>query len=157
MTISYVALDLETTGLDPRTDTIIEVGAVRFDASGVHGHFSELLNPRRPIPLRIQELTGIGDDEVRQAPTLEAIAPDLEVFLKDAVLVGHNVGGFDVRFLDAAGIRHGESIYDTFDLATLLLPGLSEYNLAALASYFQIRFPIQHRALADAEATRELF
>ncbi|MEE8370138.1 MAG: 3'-5' exonuclease, partial [Dehalococcoidia bacterium] len=157
MPTSYIALDLETTGLDSRTDTIIEVGAVRFDADGVRDRFSELVNPQRPIPPRIQELTGIGDEEVRQAPPLEALTPKLEAFLEDAVLVGHNVAGFDIRFLDAAGIRHGDSIYDTFDLAILLLPGLSEYNLAALARHFQIEFPVQHRALADAEATRELF
>ncbi len=157
MATTYVALDLETTGLDFRTDAIIEVGAVRFDGDGVRHRYSTLVNPRRPLPPRIQELTGIRDEELRQAPPLEAITQELEAFLHGAVIVGHNVVGFDVRFLDAASIRYGESLYDTFDLATLLLPGLTQYSLAALAAHFQIDFPVQHRALADAEATRDLF
>ena len=153
---AYIALDLETTGLDPEADAIIEVGAVRFDGSGVNGRFSTLVNPRRSIPPRVQALTGIRDDEVRQAPPMAVIASDIEAFL-EGVVVGHNLIGFDVRFLDAAGIRHGEALYDTQELAALLLPGLPEYSLAALAGHFQIHFPVQHRALADAEAARELF
>ena len=157
MPSTYVALDLETTGLDPQADAIIEVGAVRFDRRGILDRFTTLVNPRRPVPPRIQTLTGIKDEEVRQAPPLETIAYDLERFLEGAVIVGHNVAGFDVRFLDAAGIRHGEPMYDTYELATLLLPGLSEYSLAALAQHLEISFPLQHRAMGDAEAARGLF
>jgi len=154
---TYVSLDLETSGLDLEDDAIIEVGAVRFDGDGVQDRFSTLVNPRRSIPQRIQSLTGISEADVRGAPPLEAVAGDLERFLDGAILVGHNVIGFDVRFLDAASIRHGEAIYDTQDLATLLLPGLPEYSLAALAEHFGVSFPVQHRALADAEAARDLF
>ncbi|MBI2912973.1 MAG: 3'-5' exoribonuclease [Chloroflexi bacterium] len=157
MATNYVSLDLETTGLDAEADVIIEIGAVRFDSDGVRDRFSALVNPRRSIPPRVQSLTGISEADVRGTPPLEVVAGDLERFLDGAVLVGHNVIGFDARFLDAAGIRHGDAIYDTQDLATLLLPGLPEYGLAALCERLGVAFPVQHRAPADAEATRELF
>ncbi len=157
MAPTYVALDLETTGLDPETDAIIEVGAVRFDGDGVLGRFQSLVDPRRRIPLPIQVLTGISDSDVSGAPLWSAVAPELEAFLDGSIIVGHNVLGFDTLFLEAAGIRHGEVIYDTQELASLLAPGLSEYGLAALSAEFGIPLSEHHRAPADAEAARLLF
>jgi DNA polymerase-3 subunit epsilon/ATP-dependent DNA helicase DinG len=154
---TYVSLDLETTGLDIQSDAITEIGAVKFSRDAVLDRFSTLVNPQRPIPERIQILTGIRDDDVRDAPPLEAVAADLERFIDGCVLVGSNVIGFDAPALDAKGIRRGEEIYDTHDLATLLLPGLSEYGLAALAGHFEIEMPVHHRALPDAETARSIF
>ncbi len=157
MKTEYVALDLETTGLDPDSDRIIEIGAVRFDDNGTLGTFQTLANPGRPVPRVVQRLTGITDDEAGRAPPIETVAADLEEFLRGAVLVGHNVAGFDGPFLDRAGILRGGAAYDTCDLARILLPGLSEYGLGPLCEHFGITFPVRHRALEDAEASRSLF
>ncbi|MFB3053424.1 MAG: PolC-type DNA polymerase III, partial [Dehalococcoidia bacterium] len=157
MSRTYVSLDLETTGLDPQSDAIIEIGAVKFSRDAVLDRFSTFVNPHLPIPERIQILTGIREDDVQDAPPLEAVAADLEQFIDGCVLVGSNVIGFDAPALDAKGIRRGEEIYDTHDLATLLLPGLPEYGLAALSGHFEIEMPVHHRALPDAETARGIF
>ena len=157
MGTTYVALDLETTGLDLEADEIIEVGAVRFDAEGVIDTFQTLVNPGRPIAPAVVTLTGITDDAVRTAPPVWSVAPKLEEFLGRSPLVGHNVLGFDTLFLQRAGVLHSESVYDTQRLAEMLLPGLAEYGLAALCERFGIALTSHHRADADAEASRLLF
>ena len=158
MASTYVALDLETTGLEPNTDAIIEVGAVKFDPKGVvQETFSTLVNPGRPVPYRIQMLTGIAPEEVAEAPPMDAVAPRLQQFIAGQPIVGQNVLGFDLRFLAAAGLSHGPVVYDTHELGVLLLPLLGEYSLSALARHFDIPMPSHHRALADAQATREVF
>jgi len=154
---TYVAFDLETTGLDPQSDAIIEIGAVKFTREGVVDQFATLVNPYRPIPERVQQLTGIRHEDVRDAPPLEAVAAELERFIEGCPLVGSNVIGFDAPLLDARGVRRGPEIFDTHDLATLLLPGLAEYGLAGLASHFEIEMPVHHRAPADAETSRRVF
>jgi predicted DnaQ family exonuclease/DinG family helicase len=154
---TYVALDLETTGLDLETDEIMEIGAVRFDAGGVLDCFQTLVNPGRPISLAVVALTGISDEDVRPAAPIWSVAPALEEFLGDSPLVGQNVLGFDTLFLQRAGVRHSESVYDTHLLAEMLMPGLAEYGLAALCERFDIPFPVRHRAAADAEAARLVF
>ncbi len=154
----YLALDLETTGLDTQADSIIEIGAIRFDDSGrTLERFETFVNPRRSIPHQIQALTGIRDVDVHGGPPLEVIAPDLQAFLVDDPLVGHNIIGFDTLFLCRAGIVHSPDLYDTQELSTLLLPGLPEYGLAALARHFGIEFRVQHRAAADAEVAARVF
>ena len=125
MGASYVALDLETTGLDLESDEIIEVGAIRFGADGVLDSFQTLVNPGRPIAPPVVELTGITDEAVRSAPAIWAVAPALEEFLGESPLVGQNVLGFDTLFLRRAGVRYCESVYDTHGLAEMLLPGLA--------------------------------
>jgi DNA polymerase-3 subunit epsilon/ATP-dependent DNA helicase DinG len=154
---TYVALDLETTGLDPQSDAIIEIGAVKFTREGIVDQFATLVNPYRPIPERVQLLTGIRQADVQDAPPLEAVAADLEGFIEGFALVGSNVIGFDAPLLDARGVRRSPEIYDTHDLASLLLPGLAEYGLAGLARHFEIEMPVHHRALADAETSRQVF
>ncbi|MDP2673558.1 MAG: helicase C-terminal domain-containing protein [Dehalococcoidia bacterium] len=157
MPVTYVALDLETTGLDPQSDAIIEIGAVKFTREGVVDQFATLVNPHRPIPERVQILTGIRQEDVQDAPPLEAVAADLETFIEGCPLVGSNVIGFDAPLLDARGVGRSPEIYDTHDLASLLLPGLAEYGLAGLARHFEIDMPVHHRAPADAETSRQVF
>ena len=154
---TYVALDLETTGLDPGGDAIIEVGAVRFGPDGVQETFSSLVNPPRAVPYRVQMLTGIAPEELAEAPPWETVAPRLQEFVGDHPIVGQNVVNFDLRFLAAAGIRHSPTVYDTLELAVLLLPLVRERSLAALARHFAIPLPNHHRALPDAETSREVF
>lgn len=152
----YVAFDLETTGLDSSRDSIIEIGAVRFTRDGVIGSYETLVNPRRSVPAPVQTLCGITDDMLAEAPPLEVVAADFEMFIAGSILVGHNVCNFDIPVLDTHGIRHPGEAYDTQRLASLILPAIGQYGLAELAQHFEIGFPVHHRALADAEASRSL-
>lgn len=155
---TFVALDLETTGLDPQRDAIIEIGAVRFRADGILDRFTTLVNPQRPIPLYIQQLTGIRDQDVATAPTLDQVIPELLAFVDPQVdaVVAHNVN-FDLGFLAAAGVRFHRPALDTCELATILLPGMPSYSLGELARQLDIRLDDAHRALDDAEAAARLF
>ena len=152
----YVALDLETTGLAPDTDEIIEVGAVKFDRQGSVERFSTLVNPYRPLTPFIESFTGITTQEVAQAPGFAVVASDLERFIGMAPVVGHSIS-FDLSFLDRKGIRpHGPS-YDTLDLASVLRPTIPSYSLSQVAHVLGVKHPNAHRAAADAETTMLVF
>ncbi len=155
---TFVALDLETTGLDSRTDAIIEIGAVRFCGEVILARFSTFVNPQRAIPLRVQQITGIVDGDVQGAPTLAMVLPELLAFVDASVdaVVAHNTG-FDLGFLQAAGVNFHRPALDTHELATLLLPGLPSYSLGEICRVLDISLISAHRALADAEATAALF
>ena len=155
---AFVALDLETTGLNSKIDTIIEIGAVRIEGDRITDRFSTLVNPDRAIPLGVQQLTGIRNEDVANAPFLETVLPELLSFVRADVvgMVAHNAG-FDLGFLRAAGVNFHRPALDTFDLATMLLPGMASYNLGELSRALGIRLDDAHRALADATATGYLF
>ncbi len=153
---TYVALDLETTGLSPDRDRIIEIGMVKFTSQGVLDTFATFVNPGRPIPFQITQLTGIRDRDVRDAPTIEALLPAVRSFIGKSTLVGHNVG-FDVSFLSAAGLRLRNPAIDTFALAGIVWPHAARYNLATLAEEMGITPQTSHRALEDADTARQLF
>jgi DNA polymerase-3 subunit epsilon/ATP-dependent DNA helicase DinG len=152
----YVAFDLETTGLDYSRDSIIEIGAVRFTRGGIVGTYETLVNPRRSVPPPVQTLCGITDEMLKDAPPIEVVAADFEMFMAGSILVGHNICGFDIPVLDAQGIRHPFEAYDTQRIAALALPAIGQYGLADMVHHFEIEFPVHHRALADAEASRAL-
>ena len=152
----YVALDLETTGLSPEHDAIIEIGAVRFRTDRTLDTFSTLINPHRPIPYKIQLLTGISQGEVAHAPSLHQALPDLRRFVGDSPVVGHNIN-FDLGFLRRQGLLPDALGIDTFELASILLPEAPRYSLGALADQLGISLPTRHRALEDATATKDLF
>ena len=147
----YVALDLETTGVDPATDEIIEVGAVRFRGREALDTFTTPINPHRPLSPFIQRLTGITQEEVNSAPPFGAVSPQLVAFIGDAPLVGHNVS-FDLAFLARRGLRFSSPVFDTRDLAPMLLPQGS-YSLGSLTSALGVPHLQPHRALSDAQAT----
>ena len=153
---TYVALDLETTGLDPERDAIIEVGAVRFRGEEVLETFESLVNPGRPIPFNVQHLTGITPNDVRNAPSLPAVLPGLSRFVGNHPIVGHNVG-FDLSFLRRQGLLRANAGIDTFELAGILLPHATRYSLALLADKLDIHLPASHRALDDARVAHALF
>jgi ATP-dependent DNA helicase DinG len=153
---AYVALDLETTGLDPERDAIIEVGAVKFRGEEKLGTFQSLVDPDRPIPFKIQQLTGITPDDVRNAPPVFEILPGLSRFVGNHPIVGHNVG-FDLGFLRRRGRFQANPGIDTFELAGILLPHAARYSLGILAQTLGITLPATHRALDDALATHALF
>jgi DNA polymerase-3 subunit epsilon/ATP-dependent DNA helicase DinG len=152
----YVALDLETTGLNPERDAITEIGAVKFRDEQVLETWSSLVNPQRPIPYRVQQLTGITQEEVDAAPTLPSLIGTLLSFVKDYPIVGHSVS-FDLGFLNRQGVFLGNLAIDTFELASILLPHVARYSLGKLAEALNIRFSTRHRALEDALATKGLF
>ncbi|MCX7852689.1 MAG: exonuclease domain-containing protein [Caldilineales bacterium] len=152
----YVAVDLETTGLNPERDAILELGAVRFRDGEVLDTFSQVVNPGRPIPPAIRRLTGIGQEEADRAPNLARVASAFRRFLGDAPLVGHNIG-FDVAFLRNAGLYTANPIVDTWELALIVLPQLASYKLERLAAYLGIELAQVHRALADAMTSMHLF
>jgi DNA polymerase-3 subunit epsilon/ATP-dependent DNA helicase DinG len=152
----YVALDLETTGLNPERDAITEIGVVKFRDEQVLDTWSSLVNPQRPIPYRVQQLTGITQEEVDAAPSLSSVIGTLLSFVKDCPIVGHSVS-FDLGFLNRQGIFLSNQTIDTFELASILLPHVARYSLGKLAEALNIRFPTRHRALEDALATKDLF
>jgi len=153
---TFIAIDVESTGLEPGVDEIIEVGAVKFCGDEVLETFSYLIQPRHSLPLKITRLTGITDDLLAEAPRFSAIAPDLVRFVKSYPLVGHSVG-FDLKMLQAQGMRFDQPAYDTFDLATLLMPQAPAYRLSTLAGVLGIAHDEAHRALNDADITRQVF
>jgi DNA polymerase-3 subunit epsilon/ATP-dependent DNA helicase DinG len=153
---SIVAIDIETTGLDASTDAIIEIGAVRFSGHRVESEWSTLVNPNRPIPYMITQLTGINNDMVRNAPALRTVLPGLVEFAGHSPVLGHNVR-FDLSFLQRQGVLAVNESIDTYDLASILLPTASRYNLGALGHALGILLPATHRALDDARVTHAVY
>ena len=154
---AYVALDLETTGLDPARDRITEVGALRFDAEGRElAAWERLVDPGVPIPPEIRRMTGITDADVRGRPAFAEVADELAAFVGDAPIVGQNVG-FDLGFLAAAGVEPRGPTLDTLRFSRLLLPTVRQRNLTALAEELGIKAAVAHRALADARTTAAVF
>ncbi|MEZ4517501.1 MAG: exonuclease domain-containing protein [Chloroflexota bacterium] len=155
---TYVAIDVETTGLDPVQDEIIEVAAITFSDAAITDEFTSLVNPRRDIPPFITQLTGITPAMVTNAPTMQALHAALKRTLSDHVLIGHNVG-FDLGFLREARLGIGNHRLDTLTLASILVPDAGRYGLEALAQHLDFPPPpgTSHRAGADANTTIELF
>jgi DNA polymerase-3 subunit epsilon/ATP-dependent DNA helicase DinG len=153
---SIVAVDIETTGLNAQDDSIIEIGAVKFNGRRVEDTWTTLVNPRRPIPGFITQLTGISNNMVRQAPVLTDVISDLIAFAGSAPILGHNVT-FDLTFLRQAGALRDNLSIDTYELAAVLMPTASRYNLSALAQQLGVLLPATHRALDDARATHGVF
>jgi ATP-dependent DNA helicase DinG len=153
---SIVAIDIETTGLNQDHDAIIEIGAVKFKGHRIEDEWSSLINPNKHIPDFISGLTGIDDAMVRQAPRLRDVALELEAFAGDAPVIGHNVR-FDLGFLQRAGLFQYNDVSDTYELASVLMPTASRYNLGALGKQLGILLPATHRALDDAKVTMAVF
>ncbi|HJS28364.1 MAG TPA: 3'-5' exonuclease, partial [Anaerolineales bacterium] len=129
---SIVALDIETTGLDPERDEVIEIGAVRFRGNRVETEWETLLNPRRRIPPEITNLTGISTEMIVNAPAFSEVSASLTEFVGDLPILGHSVN-FDLGFLQRRGLFLYHSSLDTFDFAAVMLPTARRYNLAAVA------------------------
>ncbi len=157
--VTFVVVDLETTGGSPATCAITEIGAVKVRGGVRLGEFQTLVNPGAPIPAFIQVLTGITDDMVAAAPRLGAVLPDFLDFVDDAVLVAHNAP-FDIGFLRAGARRldlrfPGSPVVDTVSLARQLVSRDEAPNrkLGTLAGLFGAEQTPDHRALHDARAT----
>lgn len=156
----FVIIDLETTWLSPYKHGITEIAAVRFDGENIIDTFQTLVNPERHIPSFITKLTGISNDMVEQAPTIQQILPDFVSFLGEDIFVAHNIS-FDLWFLNYARYEHMWCYFDnprlcTRQLAKHLVPELSKRNLWILCEHFGINNTRAHRALSDVHATTEL-
>jgi predicted DnaQ family exonuclease/DinG family helicase len=152
----YAALDLETTGLDPARDRVIEVGAVAFTPDQVTSTLEQLVDPGRAVPETVLRLTGIRQEELRGAATPEDALNRLAEFLQGRQPVGHGAR-LDVEFLEAAGLwDESMEILDTLDIARILLPTAASHSLPLLSTEMGFRQPRPHRALDDADATRQL-
>ena len=154
-----VAFDLETTGLSPRSDRILEIGAVRYDqAMRPIDELQVVVDPQMPIPLAIQRLVGLSDDDVLGGPAPAEAASRLASFCGDAALIAHG-GTFDLLFLRALLSESFGSrlLFDTLDLARILLPTFESHSLPLLSRRLGIPHERPHRALSDARATGDLF
>lgn len=156
---SYVSIDLETTGLNPKTDKIIEIGAVKIIDGQCAGTFSGFIHPGRRLEQRIAELTGIRDEDLQQAPSIEEILPELLDFLEDLPLLGHSIL-FDFSFLKKAAVNQKlvfeKQAIDTLKIARKYLAKLERRSLDYLCEYYKIPHKA-HRALEDARATDLLY
>lgn len=158
---TYVVFDIETTGLSKEKEMITEIGAVKVADGKIIDRFSTFVNPQRPISAEITKLTGITDDMVKDAPTIENVLPEFLKFCEDTVLVAHNAS-FDTGFIRIAAERAGlgelhHTIVDTLELARALLPELNKHKLDIVCEHLGVTLNGYHRAVNDAEATAEVF
>lgn len=156
----FVVFDLETTGFSAAQDKIIEIGAVKIKGGEVVDRFSTFVNPERPIPFRIEQLTGITDVMVKDAPKIEEVLPKFMEFVKDTVLVAHNAD-FDMGFIEANARRMDVACefttVDTVGLSRFLVTGLGNYRLETVAKALGVPLGNHHRAVDDAECTARIF
>ena len=155
-----IAVDLEMTGLQVKTDRILEIGAVRLCQGRIVDTFQTFVNPHRKIDARITELTGITPEMVADAPEAGEALQKFLAFEKDAPLLGHNVI-FDYGFLKQQAVNQGitwnREAIDTLKIARKVLKEPEKKSLESLCEYFHIRREHAHRAVDDAKATAELF
>ena len=149
----FVVFDLETTGLKPTTEEITEIAAVLVREGEIRDSFQTYVNPHKPIPPEITELTGISDETVADAPDLPEALDKFFAFLGDRVLVAHNAG-FDLSFLKAAckrlEIEREFTYIDTLEMSRIMLPHLNRFKLNILAKELQVGPFEHHRASEDA-------
>ena len=158
---TYIALDLETTGLDPYRCGITEISAYRFENGKPVEEFTTLVDPERAIPKEISELTGITPDMIFGKPKINEVLSDLFKFIGNDSIVGQNIG-FDISFLKHACGESGKSfpdytVYDTLTLAKTFLFFLHRFNLTAISDYFGLETEGAHRASVDTLNTGLVF
>ena len=154
-TAAFVVLDVETTGLNTYTDQIIEIGAVRIENGVEVAEFSQLINPGRPVPEKVAELTGISTAMLRDQPDLKSVMPDFQKFCEGAVLVAHNAP-FDIAFFRRAfrdsGFEFAYPVVDTLALVRNQFPNYKNHKLGNVCKQLGISLANAHRAVHDARA-----
>ena len=156
----YIVLDIETTGLSFRTEKITEIGAVKVKNGEVVDTFECFVNPKIPIPQRIVEITGITDEMVRDAETIDKVMPKFLRFIGDLKLVAHNAD-FDIGFLkynaESLDLKMDNEYIDSLKLSRQLYPEFKKHKLGILADKFGIKVENAHRALDDVKTLVEVF
>ncbi|MCI8587300.1 MAG: PHP domain-containing protein, partial [Clostridia bacterium] len=157
---TYCVLDLETTGFSPKTEKITEIGIMKYKDGEVIDEFSCFVNPEKPIPQRVVEVTNITDDMVKDAETIDKVFPKMLDFIKGTVLVAHNAK-FDIGFLKhnakELGYDFDFTYLDTLTLAKDVFPNMKKYKLGKIASELGIKVEVAHRALDDVDTTVKVF
>ena len=157
----FVVFDIETTGLNSHTNEIIEIGAVKIKAGRIVDRYSQLINPGRPIPYHITEITSITDEQVANEPKIDEVIGKFVDFIGDAVLVAHNAP-FDMGFIKRdikkyLNINLQCSVIDTLQMARDLFPDLKKYGLGDLNKTLGLSLEKHHRAVDDSQATANMF
>lgn len=147
----YIVLDIETTGFDRYKDEILEIAAVRYSQKGkVVEKYHTLVRPKNAIPAKITTLTGIRDDDVKDAPNVAEVIPSLEKFLGNLPIYGHNIVTFDIPFLrEQTQLPLDNDLIDTLPMARKAFPNLSSYKLSFLKEVLDLSDGLSHRALDD--------
>ena len=157
---TFVVFDLETTGFSNKNDKITEIGAVKVKNFEIVDRFNELINPEKDISYKVQELTGITNDLIKDKPTIEEILPRFMEFVGDSVLVAHNAE-FDIGFINQKckemNIEFKNKSVDTLMLSRILLPHLKRFKLNNLTKELGVPLHNHHRAVDDAAATAQIF
>ena len=157
----FVVFDIETTGLNSHTNEIIEIGAVKIKSGRIVDRYSQLINPGRPIPYHITEITSITDEQVANEPKIDKVIGKFVDFVGDAVLVAHNAP-FDMGFIKRdikkyLSIDYQCSVIDTLQMARDLFPDLKKYGLGDLNKTLGLALEKHHRAVDDSQATANMF
>ena len=159
---TFIVFDLETTGLNPASEEITEIAAVRVVEGEIRDSFQTYVNPHKPIPAEITELTGISDETVADAPDLDKAVPEFLAWAGEGQypLVAHNAG-FDMGFLRTAcqrlGIEREFTSIDTLEMSRLMLPHMHKFKLNILAKELQVGPFEHHRASEDAAVLGRIY
>ena len=156
----YCVLDLETTGISHLTEKITEVGIIKIKDGQIIDEFECFVNPEKPIPQKVQEITHITDEMVKDAETIDKVIPKIIEFIGDSVLVAHNAD-FDMGYLkynfEKYGYKFENSYIDTLRLAKSIFPDMKKYKLGLIADELDIKVEVAHRALDDVKTLVEVF
>ena len=156
---TFIVFDIETTGLSSINDKITEIGAIKIENGQIVDRFSQLVNPERPIPTMITQLTGITDEMVRDMPTIDRVILEFKDFMAEHVIVAHNAS-FDTGFirenLKNIGLELTNPILDTLELSRAVFPSLKSHKLNLVAKHLNVELINHHRAIDDASATAEI-
>lgn len=158
---NYCVVDIETTGLSPEQNQIIELSAIRVRDGKIVDRFSELVNPHCGLSASITALTGITDDMLRDARCIETVLPEFLAFIGNDVIIGHNVC-FDLSFIDRAASEFGTHNFDckyidTLQISRRVHPELAHHRLSDMVDHYCINCETAHRALADCESTYNVY
>ncbi len=160
MITSFVCFDIETTGLSPEEDHIIEIGAVRVKEGKITEYFNELIKPPLPLPENIIKLTGITEEMLANARTAAEVVPDFLTFTGEDILMGHNIM-FDYSFIKVNAGRLGHSFeregIDTLKISRGTIPEKESKSLGSLCNRYNVVNPSAHRAFHDAKATAMVY
>ncbi len=157
---TYCVFDLETTGFDADLDGITEVAVCKVKDGQIIDEFTTFVNPEKPIPFNVQELTHITDEMVKDAPKMSDMIPQFLEFVKGSVLVAHNAH-FDISFIankaKKLGLEFKPYVIDTYEMSLELYNGVENHKLGTLVEYLGIKLDGAHRAINDTRATAKMF
>lgn len=154
----FVAIDVETTGLSPFANELIEVSAIKYEGSKKIDTYSTLIKPKAPIPYYITKITGITNDMVKNAPQIEEAMPQLVDFVGNSAIVAHNAN-FDYKFIQnySDNSFSKNKVIDTVPIGRKLYPELPNHKLGTIAKHIGITEDGFHRAEFDCECCAKIY